>query len=126
MKHEEYSLKPPAGPALWAQAWLTDTEPRAAIAFVHGIGEHSGRYGHVAEAAVARGYAILAFDLPGHGKSPGTRGHAVSFDFLSELAALHLEEVRRRFAGKPVFLYGTSLGGAIVLHCVLTRKPAVS
>ncbi len=125
MKKEEYSLQPPNGPALWAQAWLPDDEPRAAIAFVHGIGEHSGRYGHIGEAAAARGYALLAFDLPGHGKSPGTRGHA-AFDGLAELAALHLEETRRRHAGKPLFLYGASLGGAIVLRMVLTRRPPVS
>jgi alpha-beta hydrolase superfamily lysophospholipase len=126
MKHEEYSLTAPEGPALYAQAWLPDGEPRGVIAFVHGVGEHSGRYGHVAEAAVGRGYPFLAVDLPGHGKSPGVRGHAPSFDFLAELAALHLAEARRRFPGKPAFLYGHSLGAATVLRCCLTRKPAVN
>jgi alpha-beta hydrolase superfamily lysophospholipase len=123
MKLEEYSWTPAGGQGLHARAWLPDGSARGAVAFVHGLGEHGGRYAHVAAAAAARGMAFLAFDLPGHGMSGGVRGHAASFDMLTELAFLHVEEARRRFPGVPVFLYGHSLGGAIVLKAALTRAP---
>ena len=35
---------------------------------VHGMGEHSGRYEHVARFFVERGYEVSTFDLRGHGQ----------------------------------------------------------
>ena len=41
------------GTQLYWQAWEPDEEIQATVCFVHGLGEHSGRYAHVAEAFVA-------------------------------------------------------------------------
>ena len=43
------------------------------VVLVHGVGEHSGRYEHVAERLVAAGYAVYALDHRGHGRSQGPR-----------------------------------------------------
>ena len=49
MKHQEYTLQSKDGINLYAQAWLSELPARALVILVHGLGEHSGRYTHVAE-----------------------------------------------------------------------------
>ncbi|APJ04540.1 alpha/beta fold hydrolase [Silvanigrella aquatica] len=43
---------------------------------VHGFGEHSGRYSHVAKTVCAKNLAFAIFDIRGHGKSGPVRGDA--------------------------------------------------
>jgi alpha-beta hydrolase superfamily lysophospholipase len=52
---------------------------RAAILLVHGHGEHSGRYAALPAQFVPRGYAVWAYDLRGHGRSSGQRGHVLAW-----------------------------------------------
>jgi alpha-beta hydrolase superfamily lysophospholipase len=105
-----------------AEDWSPQAEPRAVVVLVHGLGEHIGRYRHVAEALNAAGIAMLGFDLPGHGRSGGARGHA-SFDAILDDIDHLLQEAARRYPGKPRFLYGHSMGGALVLYYTLKRRP---
>jgi alpha-beta hydrolase superfamily lysophospholipase len=111
------------GLALFARRWEPDTEPDAAICLIHGLGEHCGRYTHVAQALTGAGFAVLSFDLRGHGKSAGPRGHTPSSDAFVEDIDLLLQDAHRLFPGKPLFLYGHSLGGILVLYYSLRRKP---
>jgi acylglycerol lipase len=110
------------GLRLFAQAWSPEAETRAAVCLVHGQGEHSGRYSHVAAALTQAGFALLAFDLRGHGRSQGKRGHAPSWDALLDDIAQALEEARARFADCPRFLYGHSLGATLTLCYGLQRR----
>lgn len=110
---------------LYARGWEPETPPRAVICLVHGIGEHCGRYEHVAEFFTTHQFAVLSFDLRGHGKSSGQRGHTPSFEALMSDIDLLFQEADRRFPGLPRFLYGHSLGGALVLNYTLRRKPQV-
>jgi alpha-beta hydrolase superfamily lysophospholipase len=109
-------------PDLFARLWEPETNVcRGVFGIVHGLGEHCGRYAHLAEVLTRAGYAVLAFDLPGHGRSPGRRGHAdyeILLDDVERLAG----EVRARAADGPAVLYGHSLGGAIVLACAIRRS----
>jgi alpha-beta hydrolase superfamily lysophospholipase len=110
------------GQALFARRWLPDSQPKAVVLIVHGYAEHSGRYDHVGAALVERGYAVEAFDLRGHGKSPGRRAFIRSFDeYLADLDAL-LADVERRHPGTPVFLLGHSMGGSIVALAVIRQS----
>ena len=72
-------FKTDKGPQLYYRAWEPEQEANAVITIVHGGGEHSGRYLNVANYLVPRGYAVYAYDLRGHGKSPGKRGHVNRF-----------------------------------------------
>lgn len=124
MKHIETNWKTSDGLKLFAQIWEPDASPiKAAVCLVHGIGEHSGRYAHVAEAFAKEGYALFAADLRGHGKSEGLKGHADSMEVLMLDVDLLLKQARIRFPGVPVILYGHSLGGILALHYGLKRKP---
>jgi alpha-beta hydrolase superfamily lysophospholipase len=121
----ETSWKTRDGLQLYAQGWQPATPPRAVACLVHGIGEHSGRYAHVADVLGKAGLAVLTFDLRGHGKSQGPRGHTPTFDAFMQDIDLLFAEADQRFAGLPRFLYGHSLGGVLVLNYALRRKPAV-
>lgn len=102
------------GGALYWQSW-TPARPRAALLLVHGLAEHSGRYGHVARHFARRGYACHALDYRGHGRSPGPRVHIDSFDAWCDDVAAGLALTRRAHPDLPVVPVGHSQGGLIVL-----------
>jgi acylglycerol lipase len=111
------------GVFLFGRGWEPEGKPRALVCLVHGLGEHSGRYQHVAAALTEAGYAVLSFDLRGHGRSGGPRGHIPSFEaFLRDLDRL-FDQAQLRYPSQPRFLYGHSLGGILVLNYALRRKP---
>jgi len=123
-KHFETSWKSADGLKIHAQGWEPDApNPAGVICLVHGVGEHSSRYRHVAEAFTAAGYAFFTFDLRGHGKSEGTRGHFPSADQILHDIDQLLENARNRYPGLPLILYGHSLGGILVLYYGVKRKP---
>jgi len=126
MQHIEFGWKTEDGLQLYARTWLPETEPNAIVCLVHGLGEHSGRYAHLAAFLNQAGYALLAFDLRGHGKSQGQRGYAPGFDVLLDDISHLLEEAAKRYPNRPVFLYGHSLGGTLVLDYALRRRPQLA
>jgi len=114
------------GTELVARRWAAVGTPRAAVAIVHGLGEHSGRYGNVVRPLTAAGYAVHGFDLRGHGRSGGKRGHIGAWSEYREDIDSYLGSVRiHESTGAPVFLYGHSLGGAMVLEWGLRRQEGV-
>jgi len=122
MKYEHLIEKSHDGLELFMQYWAPEDKARGVICLVHGIGEHSSRYGYVAEKLVANKYAMLAFDLRGCGKSRGKHGHIPSFDALLKDIDLLIETAARLFPNLPVVLYGHSLGGSLALYYDIVRK----
>jgi len=123
MKHTEFKLKTFDGLLLFGQSWQPESKPKAVICLVHGLGEYSGRYTHVADALTLAGYALISFDLRGHGKSEGPRGHTPSYEALMKDISSLLEVTNKQFPQLPSFLYGHSLGGNLVLNYVIRRQP---
>lgn len=100
---------------IFTQHWLPDGPPRAAVMISHGVGEHGGRYTHVAAYLTAHGYAVYAMDYRGHGQSGGERVMIDDYeDYATDLRAC-FEQVRAAHPGLPVFLYGHSMGSLIAL-----------
>jgi acylglycerol lipase len=95
---------------------------KAAVVIVHGLGEHSGRYDYVARALNAKGYAVYAQDLRGHGQSIGFPGDMPD-DPKILFADVVDECMRVRAAYEKVFLLAHSLGTLIALPAV-ARMPA--
>jgi alpha-beta hydrolase superfamily lysophospholipase len=110
---------------LYAQAWRPDYEARGVVTLVHGLGEHSGRYAHVGAALSDAGYVLHAFDLRGHGKSEGPRGHAPQFEAWMQDIGRALQEAAQTFPDLPSFLYGHSLGGVLALNYALRCHPSL-
>lgn len=91
-------------------------DPWGALFLIHGLGEHSGRYTDVASYLANRGLSTFAFDLRGHGESPGKRGDVRSFSvFLDDVVTMEAEWERQTAGDAPRFLLGHSLGGLIAL-----------
>jgi len=126
MKHYEMTWKAHDNLDIFAQAWEpTMPQPKAVVCLVHGLGEHTSRYEHVAEAFGKQGFILFGADLRGHGRSGGARGHISSIeDFMKDIDT-SLEQAHLHYPGLPLILYGHSLGGIQVLYYGLTRKPNV-
>jgi alpha-beta hydrolase superfamily lysophospholipase len=119
VNHNENTFSGFGGLELYYQRWRPEGEPKATLAIVHGFGEHSGRYGNVVDWFVPKGYAVYAFDLRGHGRSPGPRGYINEWaEFRGDVRSF-LELVREQEPGQVVSLLGHSMGGLIVLEYVL-------
>jgi alpha-beta hydrolase superfamily lysophospholipase len=126
MTDTELTLKSKDGLTLMGRQWTPTAAPRGVVCLIHGLGEHTGRYAHVAAALNQAGYAVLGLDLRGHGRSEGQRGFTPSYDaFLDDLDLL-LEEARRRFPSSPLFFYGHSLGSNLALYHAIRRRPALA
>lgn len=107
---------------LAAQYWLPADAARGTALLVHGYFDHMGLYGHVVRYLLDQGYAVLGFDLPGHGLSSGAR--AVIHDFDDYGQAVH--NVLSAAAGKlpPLTLgFGQSTGCAAWMNYLMADYP---
>lgn len=97
----------------------------AVIIVVHGLGEHIHRYSYMADQFKREGMGFLGVDLPGHGRSEGRRGIIKNFKLLREMLSILLNASNQTFPGVPVYIYGHSLGGLIVIDYLLKNKPKI-
>lgn len=101
--------------------------PKGVIHVIHGLNDNSTKYRHLAKQLVRAGYAVVAHDAHGHGRSDGFRGHADSVQHYVDDARLAVADghrrLPRRLQGLPKFLLGHSLGGAVAIHLARDSKP---
>ena len=113
IKHLEDDFRGQGGLNLYYQCWLPAGEPEAVLVLVHGLAEHSNRYGNVVDYFVPRGYAVCGLDHRGHGKSQGLPGYVERFShYVSDFIAF-LGIVRRLFPQTRIIAVGHSVGGTI-------------
>ena len=115
------------GVKIFGQQWENDTQPaKAVICLVHGFGEHSSRYEHVAQFFTDNQYAVITYDARGHGRSEGKRGHFASYDeFLNDVNNL-LKQADIHFPNLPIIIYGHSMGGQVVANFAIKHQPKVA
>ena len=114
------------GTSILVRDWASDSRPGwpwASVLLVHGMGEHSGRYEHVGDQMAAAGLDVHAYDHRGNGGSGGRRGHVDRWEQYHDDLAERLVAVRGQSGGRPVVLYGHSMGGLVVLGYLLTDRP---
>lgn len=116
--------------ALFWQSWQTVGTPRSVILLIHGLCEHSGRYGHVGSSLAKAGHAVYACDLRGHGWSPDGRKpgrvHIDRFgDYMADVDGLY-RLASARHPEIPVFVLGHSMGGLIAMSYTLEYPEHVS
>ena len=123
------SLQPPRERTQTLSGWdqtvydyAADT-PRAAVLMVHGLGEHFGRYEHVARYWTSESCCVYGFDHYGHGKSTGLRGHSPGWELLLG----QIDAVRGLIEADlghelPIVLFGHSFGGLLSLSYLDRRS----
>lgn len=110
------------GNSLSALKWIPFAPSRGAVVFVHGLGDHAGRYAEVAQFLNNNGYAVYCLNFEGHGHSPGPRAHIPQFEHLVEDLAAFVDVVHEEQKNIPVFLVGYSMGGAVVASYVTAKE----
>ena len=125
MAHQRDAFEAVDGLRLYESRWLPDGEAAAVLIVVHGFTEHSGRYAQAAERFNRSGYAVAAMDLRGHGRSQGSRAFIKTFDQYVDDLDTQLARTRERWPGKPLFLFGHSMGGTIIIRQAMTRPETI-
>ena len=125
-QHHEGSFTAFDGLTLYRQWWLPDGDPKGVVMLVHGLGEHSGRYGHVAGRLIGAGYAVHALDHRGHGRSDGKRVFVTSYDeFMADMIQFR-GLIETQHPGVPLFVLGHSMGGNIAMGHVLDHQDGLA
>jgi acylglycerol lipase len=122
MKHIEGTFQGVRNANIYYQAWLPEGKSKAVLLVVHGLGEHSGRYGNIVNRFVPLGFAVYGLDHIGHGKSDGAREMLERFDDFTDTLTIYYDKVKEWQPGKPVFLLGHSLGGLIAAYYLLDHQ----
>jgi len=126
MQHTEFHFEGMNDVSLYAQCWLPEISHRAVIAIVHGIGDHSGRYMSIVNHLVSNQIGVYAYDLRGHGNSPGQRGHINTWvEYRTDLLKF-INVISTRQPGHLIFLLGHSMGALITLDYVLWENEQIS
>jgi alpha-beta hydrolase superfamily lysophospholipase len=110
---------------LYVRRWQAEGVPHQwTFVVVHGLGEHGGRYQHLAAWFAPRGAAVYAMDHRGHGRSGGQRGHAPSLKALIDDIDIVVARARTE-SGGPVVLIGHSFGGLLAIAYALDHPDRI-
>jgi len=96
-------------------------DPRVAVIFLHGFGEHTGLYHRYGFALNAAGVDLWALDQFGHGLSPGERGQLGTIEDSSALAETLTSLAEQESPGIPLVAQGHSYGSVVTLFRLLEQ-----
>ncbi|MEM6298874.1 MAG: lysophospholipase, partial [Bacteroidota bacterium] len=126
MLHTTSTFKTADGLTLYHELRKPSNEPKAVIHFVHGMFEHTGRFTPTMEYLVKQGFAVCAYDQRGHGKSEGRRGDTPSYGHLIADLETFFNIGKEAYPDHKHFLFGHSMGGALVVNFALRKKPKIA
>jgi acylglycerol lipase len=111
------------GTMILTRHWPVEAaEPWATILIVHGLAEHSRRYEHVGDHFARAGIDAHALDLRGFGGSGGPRASVERWSQLHDDLQERIMALRAAAPGRPLVLYGHSLGALLALGYVLDGR----
>lgn len=107
--------------------WISWIPPvsNALIIFVHGYGEYISRYRHWASLFCSNNIGLIGMDFRGHGKSSLKVSSSSYNKYLNDLNQFY-RMVKSKYPHTPLFLYGHSMGGNLVLRYLIENNPSVT
>lgn len=113
----EVSLSATDGTPLFVADWPTGSPAATGegVLLMHGLGEHSGRYAHVARFFNECGFSVRAYDHRGHGRSGGARGDVPDAETLLQDARIAVDDFAQELSAAPLLL-GHSMGGLFAAY----------
>lgn len=128
VKMEEMYVVNSRGLEIFSKSWLpANSPPKAVICFCHGYGDTCTFFVEgIARKLAVSGYGFFAMDYPGFGLSDGLHAYIPSFDVLVDDVMEHYSKVKANpeFRSLPSFLFGESMGGAVLLKVHLKQPNA--
>ena len=114
------------GGEIWTNKWLPDDAEniKGVVQLHHGLAEHSLRYDRLGSVLCENGYALVAYDMRGHGRTAenaekkgkgkfGKLADKKGFDRVVEDLHEMILNDRKEFEGKKIFLLGHSFGSFV-------------
>jgi acylglycerol lipase len=111
------------GTELLVRHWPTPADAWGTVLIVHGLAEHSGRYEHVGDRLALAGVEVASYDQRGWGGSGGPRAYVDDWSQFHDDLAERLAAARAAADGRPVAIYGHSVGGLVSLGYAVTDRP---
>jgi len=116
-------LSGPQATQFFTRTYSPLSPAKAAVVFAHGFAEHIVRYEHVFPTWSSRGIAVFAYDQRGFGRTALDEQHKsknsaygkTSWKEQLEDMEWAVQRTKEQFPDVPVFLYGHSMDGALVL-----------
>jgi len=111
------------GGDLYTETFAPAGAAKGSVLVSHGYMEHCGRYHELASVITKAGWAVMTYDVRGHGKSFGRRGYVDHFaEYLDDFRAAHAA-ARKLAPDKPLVLLGHSHGSLITLRALCGDDP---
>lgn len=125
MAAEEATFISTGDESIFYRVWQPAGAPKAVVVICHGVNSHGGQYFWAAEQLAADGYAVLALDLRGRGRSTGERFYVESVaDYVADLAGT-IAIAKQRYPGLKLFVLGHSAGGVVSASYVLDHQAEI-
>lgn len=115
LRHEVKDIAGGDGQAIAVLCWLPAASVRGVVQIAHGMGEHAARYGRLAQALSAAGFAVYANNHRGHGEAARDESRRGDFGaggfpgVVRDMLGV-TEWAATRHPGLPIVLFGHSMG----------------
>ena len=118
----KYSAIPSKDFVFYTRTWSppSGTPTKATVVFVHGFAEHVDRYDHVFCEAAKHGIEVFGFDGRGFGQSADDSTAGVNGGWAQQIKDIDRWVVEKRRSDVPQFLWGHSMGGALVIKYAIS------
>ncbi|KZT05425.1 lysophospholipase [Laetiporus sulphureus 93-53] len=132
--YTEAWLPGPDGHQFYTRTYRPRESPHAAVVFIHGFAEHVARHEHAHSNWATKHTLVFTFDQRGFGRTaldPERRSKDASYGKTSHQQQMRdiewwVRHVKRDYPDLPLFLFGHSMGGALVLAFPTQTEPPPS
>jgi len=112
------------GTELPLRSWRpTEGKSKAVVVALHGFNDYGNFFAKTGTYLATRGVTAYAYDQRGFGAAPAPGSWAGVAAYVRD-AADAVDAAQRRHPGLPVYLHGTSMGGAVAIMAMTNAEPA--